>query len=219
MKPLLYGAPLSPYVRKVRLLLAFKHVDYESKMIVPYATPEGYEQLNPLKRVPALVYAEHTLADSAVIAHFLDASFPEIKLIPEDLFLKARCEWFEKYADYELAPYTTFTTFSQRVLSRLRGKQPDEEAIQIALEKKLPPLFDYLESQLNGLFFVAETLTLADISIASQLISFEHGGESISEEKWPKLSQFYKHFTQLTPVVPILASEKASLRKLLADQQ
>ena len=215
MKPLLYGAPLSPYVRKVRLLLAFKEVEYESKMIVPYATPQGYEQLNPLKRVPALVYGEHTLADSAVIAHFLDASFTEIKLIPEDFFLKARCEWFEKYADYELAPHTTFTAFSQRVLSRLSGKQPDEESINIALEKKLPPLFDYLESQLNGLFFVADTLTLADISIASQLISFEHAGESVSEEKWPKLSQFYQHFTQLAPVAPILTSEKASLKKLL----
>lgn len=215
MKPLLYGAPLSPYVRKIRLLLAFKEVEYESKMIVPYATPEGYELLNPLKRVPALVYGEHTLADSAVIAHFLDASFTEIKLIPEDLFLKARCEWFEKYADYELAPHTTFTAFRQRVLSRLSGNQPDEEVICIALEKKLPPLFDYLESQLNGLFFVGDSLTLADLSIASQLISFEHAGERVCDEKWPKLSRFYQHFTQLTPVAPILASEKASLRKLL----
>ncbi len=215
MKPLLYGAPLSPYVRKIRLLLALKEVEYESKMIVPYATPEGYEQLNPLKRVPALVYGEHTFADSAVIAHFLDASFAGIKLIPEDLFLKARCEWFEKYADYELAPHTTFTAFSQRVLSRLSGKQPDEESIKIALEKKLPPLFDYLESQLSGLFFVGDSLTLADISIASQLISFEHAGEGVCDEKWPKLSQFYQHFTQLTPVALILTSEKASLRKLL----
>ncbi len=215
MKPILYGAPLSPYVRKIRLLLAFKEVEYESKMIVPYATPEGYEQLNPLKRVPALVYGEHTLADSAVIAHFLDATFAEKKLIPENLFLKARCEWFEKYADYELASHTTFTAFSQRILSRLAGKQPDEEAINVAIEKKLPPLCDYLESQLNGLFFIDNTLTLADISIASQLISFEHAGESICEEKWPKLSQFYQHFTQLTPVAPILSAEKAMLRKLL----
>lgn len=215
MKPILYGAPLSPYVRKVRLLLAFKDIEYDSKMIVPYATPEGYEQLNPLKRVPALTYKEHTFADSAVISHFLDASFPEKRMIPDDLFLKARCEWFEKYADYELAPHTTFTAFSQRILSRLSGKQPDEEAVNLAIEKKLPPLFDYLESQLNGVFFVTESLTLADISIASQLISFEHAGESVSEEKYPKLAQFYKHFTQLAPVASILASEKAMLRKLL----
>ena len=72
MKPILYGAPLSPFVRKIRLQLAFKQVDYDSKMIVPYATPDDYQALNPLRRVPALTLGDDTLADSAVIAQYFD---------------------------------------------------------------------------------------------------------------------------------------------------
>ncbi|SIS81506.1 glutathione S-transferase family protein [Neptunomonas antarctica] len=217
MKPVLYGAPLSPFVRKVRLLLALKGIEYDSKMIVPYATPEGYEQFNPLKRIPALTLGEHTLADSAVIAHFLEATYPDHALIPDDFFLKARCEWFEKYADYELAPHTTFTAFSQRILSRIAGQQPDEEAIHKAVHDKLPPHFDYLESQLQGNYFVADRLTLADIAIASQLISYEHAGETVPEQEWPKLSLFYKNFKQKLAVEKILTSEKAILRKILGS--
>jgi glutathione S-transferase len=215
MKPVLYGAPLSPFVRKVRLLLDFKGVDYDSKMIVPYATPEGYEALNPLKRVPALVLGEDTLADSAVIAHFLDAHYPEKKLIPDNLLLKARSEWLEKYADYELSTHTTFTVFSQRILNRMAGKQPNEEVVQKAIHEKLPPLFDYLESQLNGLYFIADELTLADISVASQLISYEHASETVPDDKWPKLAQFYQHFKQQTIVEQVVSSEKAMLKKIL----
>ncbi|BBB30562.1 glutathione S-transferase family protein [Neptunomonas japonica] len=215
MKPVLYGAPLSPFVRKVRLLLDFKEVDYDSKMIVPYATPKGYEALNPLKKVPALVLGDNVLADSAVIAHFLDAYYPEKKLVPDDLLLKARCEWLEKYADYELSPHTTFTVFSQRILNCIAGKQPNEELVQKAIHEKLPPLFDYLESQLNGLYFIADELTLADISVASQLISYEHANETVPEDRWPKLTQFYQHFKQQTIVEQVISSEKATLTKIL----
>jgi glutathione S-transferase len=217
MKPVLYGAPLSPFVRKVRLLLEIKGIEYDSKMIVPYATPEGYEALNPLKKVPALVIGENTLADSAVIAHFLDALFPEDKLVPDDLLLKAQCEWLEKYADYELSPHTTFTVFKQRIVNRIAGQQPNEDAIQKAIHEKLPPLFDYLESQLNGLYFISDKLTLADISIASQLISYEHANETISDKNWPKLVQFYQNFQQHTVVKQVISSERAMLMKILGN--
>ena len=217
MNPVLYGAPLSPFVRKVRLLLEFKGIEYDSRMIIPYATPEGYEALNPLKKVPALVLGDNTLADSAVIAHFLDAHYPKKKLIPDDLLLKARCEWLEKYADYELSPHTTFTVFKQRIVNRIAGLQPKEDAIQKAINEKLPPLFDYLESQLNGLYFISDELTLADISIASQLISYEHANETIPDEKWPKLAQFYHNFQKDTVVEQIVSSEKAMLKKILGS--
>lgn len=215
MKPLLYGAPLSPFVRKVRLLLELKEVSYDSKMIIPYATPEEYKSLNPLRRVPALTLGEHVFADSAVISHFLDAHYANKQLIPNDLFLRAHCEWLEKYADYELSALTTFTVFSQRILNRISGKPTDEGAVLDAVNNKLPPLFDYLESQLNGLFFINDEITLADISIASQLISYEHANESVSKDKWPKLARFYQNFTQHSVVEQIILSEKTMLNKIL----
>ena len=215
MKPKIYGAPLSPYVRKVRLFLETKGVEYDSKMIVPYATPDDYSALNPLRRVPALEFDGQTLADSAVICHFLEDKFPETTLIPKDAYLRARCAWFEKYADYELAPLTTFTAFKERVLTRLSGGEPDETRIRKAVDLKLPPLLDYLEEELSGDHFVGNSLSLADIAIASQLISFEHSGEQLDGTRWPKLSQFLATFCGRTYVQQMIESEQEALKKLL----
>ncbi len=216
MIPTLYGAPLSPFVRKVRSLLMKKEIEYTPKMIVPYATPEGYELLNPLKRIPALTLGDITLADSAVICHFLDDYFPSTPLVPKELVARSRCEWLEKFADYELAPWTTFSVFRQRILYKLEGKEIDESAIEAALNEKLPPLFDYLESQLSGLYFIDGQLSLADLAIASQLISFEHGGETLSQDDWPKLYAFYQNICQQPFMIDIIQSEKKLLKKLFS---
>lgn len=216
MKPILYGAPLSPFVRKIRLQLAFKQVDYDSKMIVPYATPDDYQALNPLRRVPALTLGDDTLADSAVIAQYLDATFPQAPLIPSEPFLRARCTWFEKYADYELAPLMTFAAFKERVLHRINCQPIDDTKVAHAINIGLPPLLDYLESQIDQGHFVGSTLSLADIAIASQLITYAHAGETLDSTQWPKLSAFYESFTALPVVQAIITGEKAQLEKIFA---
>lgn len=216
MLPTLYGAPLSPFVRKVRSLLVIKEIEYTPKMIVPYATPDGYETLSPLKRVPALTLGDICLADSAVICHFLDDYYPQTPMIPKDFVARSHCEWLEKFADYELAPWTTFTVFRQRVLYKLEGKDIDQATIDSAINDKLPPLFNYLESQLSGLYFIGDSLSLADLAIASQLISFEHGGEQIEPARWPKLSAFYKNMCEQPFLTEIIQSEKVALKKLFS---
>ena len=50
----LYGAPLSPFVRKVRLLLAEKGLDYQLEAIAPFGQPAWYREISPLGRIPAL---------------------------------------------------------------------------------------------------------------------------------------------------------------------
>lgn len=214
MKPILYGAPLSPFVRKIRLQLAFKQIDYDSKMIVPYATPDDYQALSPLRRVPALTLGDETLADSAIIAQYLDDTFTQTPLIPTQPFLRARCAWFEKFADYELAPLMTFAAFKERVLHPMNRQPADEAKVTTAINHSLPSLLDYLESQLQGQHFVDNTLSLADIAVASQMITFEHAGEKVDHTRWPKLSAFYETFTAHPLVEEIVASEKAQIQKI-----
>ena len=51
MKLKLYGAMLSPFVRKVRVMLALKKIDYDIDVQVsPLSVPEGYEKIHPLKK-------------------------------------------------------------------------------------------------------------------------------------------------------------------------
>lgn len=193
MSIILYGAPLSPFVRKTRIALALKNLDYQLEVILPFATPESYKEINPLRRVPALRDGETLLADSSVICHYLDDAYPETyPLLPSEPSSRAKCFWFEKFADYELAPLTTFTVFAERLLKPMRGEMVDEEKIAEALIK-LEPLFDYLEEQLQGKTWLVDgRYTLADFAIYCQLINFEYANEQPNQEKWPLLFQHFQ---------------------------
>ncbi|MGB0467429.1 MAG: glutathione S-transferase family protein [Pontibacterium sp.] len=191
MAIILHGAPLSPYVRKVRVLLAEKSLEYKLEVVLPYAQPEGYDKLNPLGRIPALEDDDITLADSAIICHYLEQTHPTPSLIPSAPADRAQCEWLEKYADYELSQATTASIFRESLIVPLMKKEPDQARINNALDNQLPPLLDYLEKQLGtNEWFVNNQFSLADISIACQLINMEHAGHFLDGKRWPAMQRF-----------------------------
>lgn len=66
-----FGAALSPFVRKVRWYLAEQGLDYQLEMVLPFNPPQWYYQLSPLGRIPALRDGDFELADSSVICQYL----------------------------------------------------------------------------------------------------------------------------------------------------
>ncbi|MFO6279315.1 glutathione S-transferase family protein, partial [Pseudomonas aeruginosa] len=68
----LYGAPLSPFVRKVRLLLAEKGLDYQLEAIAPFGQPAWYREISPLGRIPALRDGDLALADLAIASQLVN---------------------------------------------------------------------------------------------------------------------------------------------------
>lgn len=213
----LYGAPLSPFVRKARLCLLEKGLDYVLEVVMPFTPPEWYLQLNPLGRIPALKDTELTLADSSVICQYLEEAYPDTaRLYGDTAAERARIRWLEKYADYELAPHTTFGIFRNRVLKPSSGHPCNEESVQAALDQKLPPHFDYLEHQLEQkAYFMGDQLSMADLAVACQLINMEHGGEVVDANRWPALASHYARIKTLASVESILPSEQRTTAKLL----
>lgn len=212
-----HGAPLSPYVRKVRVFLTEKGIDYELKMAVPYDLPEGYEKLNPLMRIPAYQDEELTLADSAVICHYIEQKENTTPLMPSSAGGRAKCEWLEKYADYELAPYTTATIFRHTLILPLIQQQTDLELIEEAIRVHLPPLFNYLCEELgDNDWFVENTFSLADIAIACQLINMEHAKHTVDEKRWPTLNAFLQRCYARDSFRAILPQEQKQIEKVIA---
>src|SRR5215469_17593254 len=75
---------------------------------------------------------------------------PEETLYPSDTRDYARALWFEEYGDGGLAPIVGPKIFFQKIAGPAIFKQPTDEAIiNRAVNEELPPLFDYLESQLG----------------------------------------------------------------------
>lgn len=211
-----YGAPLSPFVRKVRLFLAEKALDYQLEIILPFAQPAWYKDISPLGRIPALKDGETSLADSSVICHYLNDKYPDqTHLMGENAEQRARVSWLEKYADYELAPLCTFSVFRNRALKPSMGQPCDEAAVQKALHEQLPPHFDYLEKTLGSAdYLVGDQLTLADLALACQLINMEHGGEQLDAQRWPGLSAHYARIKARESVQSVLPGEQKMLAKM-----
>lgn len=216
MSLIVYGAPLSPYVRKVRLLLAEKALDYQLEIVLPFAQPDWFKDLNPLARIPVLKDGERVLADSSVICQYLDEMHPELpSLLGDNAEQRAQVRWLEKYADYELAPLCTFTVFRNRVLKPSMGKSCDEATVHNAMHEQLPPHFDYLENTLGTAeYLVGASLTLADLALTCQLINMQHGGEQLDAERWPNLSAHYARIKARASVQGVLPSEQKMLAKM-----
>ena len=79
----LFGTYTSPYVRKVRVVLAEKKLDYQFVLEDVGAADTKIQEVNPLGKVPCLVMDDgDAIYDSSVIVEYLDTLSPVGKLIP-----------------------------------------------------------------------------------------------------------------------------------------
>jgi glutathione S-transferase len=89
----------SPYVRKVRIVLAEKKIEYALEQ--PELWPDtSVAQWNPLGKIPVLVLDDGTpLYDSRVIVEYLDSVSPVSRLIPEPARQRIVVKKWEALAD------------------------------------------------------------------------------------------------------------------------
>jgi len=96
----LIGSATSPYVRKVRIVMAEKRLDYQFVLEDVWAENPAISTSNPLGKVPCLVMeAGEAVFDSRVIVEYLDTLSPVGKLIPAQGRERAEVKTWEALAD------------------------------------------------------------------------------------------------------------------------
>jgi glutathione S-transferase len=209
----LYGVNGSPFVRKVRVVLAEKAVPYDHEPVMPGNPDPEYRKMSPLGKIPALRDGDRAFSDSSVICQYLERLHPEPPMYPKDPYEFARALWFEEYADTALAEVFGPKIFFPRVVGkRFLGKEPDEAAIQKAIDEDLPPRFDYLEGQLGGgPYLVGDRLTIGDVAVASMFVNLAHAGEGVDAARWPKLATYVATQHARPSFAPLIDEERAFL--------
>jgi glutathione S-transferase len=209
--PTVYGVNASPFVRKVRVFLAEKGIPYELDPVVPFNVSVEYKKLSPLGKIPAFRDGEVELCDSSVISAYVERVHPNPPLYPSDPYEYARALWFEEYADGGMTPVVGPKIFFQRVVGPRFFNQPTDTAVvQKAIDEELPPLFDYLESQLGDAPMIVGTrFSIADISLGSQFVNLKHAGVGVDAKRWPKLAR-YVAGVHARPSFKALLEEEAS---------
>ena len=93
--------------RRVRLCLAEKSLDYESRIIDMVKgeqhSPE-YLAMNPNGVVPTLLHGSRVLYESSVIAEYLDETFPAAPIRPADPYQRAIMRNFVRWIDEHCLP-------------------------------------------------------------------------------------------------------------------
>jgi glutathione S-transferase len=188
----LYGTSLSPFVRKVLVVLAEKGVEAQHVPLRFHDPDPRFQAASPFGKIPALEDGEFRLADSSAIIHYLDRKHPEPALLPREAQDIGRAVWFDKFGDTELFPVLIKPFVQRFFLPRLMNKPGDEAVVAKCMTEELPRLFDYLEGVIDGPYLVGGAFSLADISVVTTFHNLHIAGESVELKRWPKLASYVK---------------------------
>ena len=164
----LIGAVASPYVRKVRVVMAEKRLDYQFVPENVWADDTRISASNPLGKVPCLVMeGGEAVFDSRVIVEYLDTLSPVGKLIPQQGRERAEVKTWEALAD---------GVMDAGILARLEATwvhRKDSERSQAWIDRQLLKVNDGLKSMSQGLgdkpFCSGIHLSLSDIAVGCAL--------------------------------------------------
>jgi glutathione S-transferase len=188
---IVYGAILSPFVRKVLMTLEHKQIEYKNENVLPFRTPADYVKLNPLRKVPAFTDEYITLADSSVICDYLEHKYPQHSLYPKTPVERAKALWFEEYTDSYLQPLLGPGLFFERLVAPIIFKRKPNEAL---IEKNIKTLMtaqDYLETQVPASgFLIVSDLTIADLILPGVFLNATYAGYQVDARRWPKLAAY-----------------------------
>lgn len=206
----IYGSDLSPYTRKALVCLIEKGVAFENEQINPFGAPEWFGEISPMAKIPVLrdtsVGPDATLPDSSVICAYLEQKHPEPALVPGDPFERARARWIEEYSDTALSETIGSPFFYALVVRRLMGQDADRETAEDAVQNKMPPRFAYLNGELDGKeYFVGDSLSIADIAVASQFVNFKLAGGELDAGLYPNLASFVERLHARPSIEPFVS--------------
>ena len=213
----LYGINLSTFTRKVRLALLEKGIPHRLE-VAPMGSPK-VKALHPLGKIPVIEDQGIAIPDSSVIIAYLERAYPERPLYPAGAADLARALWLEEYADTRLRE-ATLTFFSEHVVKPVfQGKPADESALAAAAGPR-DEAFGYLERELpQSGFAVAGMLTVADVAIGAQLITYGQGAGPVDPGRWPGLAGYLAALQDRPHWAAVRTEEEAALAAARARRQ
>jgi len=203
----LYHVPLSPFCRKVRLVLAEKKIEVELVEEKYWERDADFMRRNPAGKVPVLRMDGRTMAESQAICEYLDEAYPEPKLLPgtpADRYEARRMIfWFDDKFHNEV----TSKLLYERVNKKVTGEgYPDSRNVKAGAQA-IKYHLDYMGHLLDHRRWLAgDVMTLADFTAAAHLSSLDY----ISDVDWNRNANVRDWYAKI--------KSRPAFRNILADQ-
>ena len=203
----LYHVPLSPFCRKVRLVLAEKRIEVELVEERYWEQDPEFLRRNPAGKVPVLRAGGRTMSESTAICEWIEETVPEPPLMPRSP--EARYEvrrivaWFDDKFHRDVTSKLLYERVNKKIM---KAGYPDSIAVK-AGAKAIKYHLDYMGWLLDQRRWLAgDALTLADFAAAAHLSALDY----ISDVDWNRSEAVRTWYAKI--------KSRPAFRTLLADQ-
>ena len=202
----LYHVSLSPFCRKVRLVLGEKRIEVELVEDRYWEPDSELTRRNPAGKLPVLRMDGRLLAESQAICEYLDETHPQAPLMPVQAIdryeVRRLCAWFDDKFNAE----ATRPVMNERVWKKvMRQGYPDSRTVKAGLGA-IRRHMDYMRSLLEHRRWLAgDTMTLADFTAAAHLSCLDY----ISDVDWTHSTEVQEWYAKI--------KSRPAFRSLLAD--
>ena len=202
----LFHFPLSPFCRKLRLVLAEKKIEVE--LIEERYWERGQEFLrrNPAGKVPVLRLNGQVLSESQAICEYIEEIQPEPPLLPkraEDRYeVRRLVGWFDDKFQAEVTSKLLYERVNKKLM---KLGYPDSKNVKSG-STRIKYHLDYMSWLLDQRRWLAGgEMTLADFSAAAHLSSLDY----ISDVDWNRSQNVKDWYAKI--------KSRPAFRSILAD--
>ncbi|KAJ57152.1 glutathione S-transferase [Actibacterium mucosum KCTC 23349] len=203
----LYHVPLSPFCRKVRLVLAEKKIEVDLIEERYWERDPDFLRRNPAGKVPVLRIDGLAMAESQAICEYLEETHPTPALLPSDPKgrheVRRLCAWFDDKFHHDV----TSKLLYERVNKKMMGQGYPESRNVKAGATQIKHHIDYIGWLLDQRRWLAgDVMTLADFAAAAHLSCLDY----ISDVDWNRNTVVKDWYAKI--------KSRPAFRSLLADQ-
>ncbi len=189
----LIGTLTSPYVRKARVVLAEKKIDFDLVIDSPNAPDSNVPRYNPLARVPVLILDDDdAIFDSPVIVEYLDNLAPNNKLFPPTNRERIEVKRWEALSDGLL---------DAAVAIRLESLRPESQRSESAMRRERDVIDSSLAMMASELgekhWCMGTPFTFADVAVGCALGYFDFRFPEVDwRTRHPNLGRLHEQLMQ-----------------------
>ena len=170
---------LSPFCRKVRLVLHDKNLEFQMKTESIWERRADFLSINPAGEVPVLVEVDGSaVSGSDAICEFLDELHPEPSIVGRGALVRAEVRRLVYWFDHRFNDEVTENLVGEKIMKRFLGLgEPDS--------KKVRAGYANIHNHLNYISYLTERrrwlggddVSLADITAAAHISTIDYLGD------------------------------------------
>lgn len=175
---LLIHHPVSPFCRKIRILMSEKKMLFVLKEEEPWKPSQDLYKLNPAGDLPVFLYDGNIISGNYPITEFLEEFSKETPLLPKDIKQRAEVrrlvEWFDTKFYKEVYRNIVYEKAHKRFGT---GRAPDSRILKVGLNNLNFHMeyIDWLAERNN--YLAGEDFSLADVTAAAHLSIVDYMGD------------------------------------------